>query len=508
MRRRVLIALATLAAITIPAAFAGVGIGTGGGTPGTSRHFRLIGHDALFARGMNAAPALFADAGVLYVGNRTDGQPQHPHAGILVVDVSDPADPAVVSEIGPPFAGNVNETTRELRVWPHRRLLIVLSFRCSPVIHACAGGQVTPTYRFFDLSDPIHPQHIRTYVPTQADGTVRTPHEFFLWEDPNDADRALLWESDPTTSDNPTRANMIIRDISHVPDGAAPTIVAQGNWNQFYPGSHDPANYDNDLALHSMAPTADGRVTHLAYLRGHYLALDTGEVVDNPDPPSVIDLNDNLITQVGDRPRWGAGDRCAGHTAVGCGESHTAVQVPGRPYELNVDEVYGTLAAPSFGWPWGWVRLIDIADPAHPRIVGEYKLHQNTPAYTPAPGENELNSYSSHNPTVLPRLAFDAWHSGGLQAIDINQPRRPRQAGWFSPTPLPTVTTEDPALSAGPNKVVMWSYPIISHGLIYVIDIRNGLYILEYKGPHQNAVRGVNFLEGNSNLGDAVELAD
>jgi hypothetical protein len=214
MRRRVLIALATLAAITIPAAFAGVGIGTGGGTPGTSRHFRLIGHDALFARGMNAAPALFADAGVLYVGNRTDGQPQHPHAGILVVDVSDPADPAVVSEIGPPFAGNVNETTRELRVWPHRRLLIVLSFRCSPVIHACAGGQVTPTYRFFDLSDPIHPQHIRTYVPTQADGTVRTPHEFFLWEDPNDADRALLWESDPTTSDNPTRANMIMTTTS------------------------------------------------------------------------------------------------------------------------------------------------------------------------------------------------------------------------------------------------------------------------------------------------------
>jgi hypothetical protein len=507
MRSRVLLGLVVLL-FALPAAVLGaVGVGTGGGTPGTSSHFRLIGHDPLFSRGMNAAPALFADGEMLYVGNRTDGQARHPHPGILVVDVSDPASPTVVNEIGPPHAGNVDETTRELRVWPEKELLIVLSFRCSPVIHDCAGGPVTPTYRFFDLSNPADPEHILTHVPTQADGTVRVPHEFFLWVDPEDEDRALLWESDPTTSVNPNRANMIIRDISRVPDGVQPTIVAQGNWNQFYPGAANPAAYDNDLAVHSMAPTADGRLTHLAYLRGHYLALDTSEVVDTPTPSGVIDLNDNLITQVPDRPQWGAGNNCSGHTAAGCAESHTSMQVPGRPYELNVDEVYGTFTHPSFGWPWGWVRLIDIRDPAHPKIVGEYKIHQNTPAYTPAPGENEFNSYSSHNPTVLPRLAFDAWHSGGLQAIDIAKPHRPRQTGWFSPTPLPAVATEDPALSRGPNKVVMWSYPIISDGLIYVVDIRNGLYVVEYKGKHQNDVRRIDFLEGNSNLGDMNELS-
>jgi hypothetical protein len=507
MRRRLFVGLVALLAIAVPAAVYGaVGVGEGGGTPGTSQHFRLIGHNALFSRGMNAAPAMFADGNTIYVGNRTDGQARHPRPGILVVDISDPAHPAVVNEIGPPHAGNVSETTRELRVWPEKKLLIVLSFRCSPVIHDCAGGPVTPTYRFFDLSDPANPQHILTHVPTQADGTVRVPHEFFLWVDPEDEDRALIWESDPTSSNDENRANMTIRDISNVPDGVAPTLVAQGNWNQFYPGSGNPANYDFDLAVHSMAPTADGRLTHLAYLRGHYLALDTSEVVDNPDPSGVINLNDNLITQVPDRPQWGAGDRCAGHTEAGCAESHTAIQVPGRPYELNVDEVYGTFTLPSFGWPWGWVRLIDISDPAHPRIVGEYKILQNTRAYTPAPGENEFTSYSSHNPTVLPRLALDAWHSGGLQAIDIQRAERPRQAGWFSPVPLPAVATEDPALSRGPNKVVMWSYPIIKDGLIYVIDVRNGLYVLEYKGRHQNDVRRIDFLEGNSNLGDMVEL--
>jgi hypothetical protein len=54
----------------------------------------------------------------------------------------------------------------------------------------------------------------------------------------------------------------------------------------------------------------------------------------------------------------------------------------------------------------------------------------------------------------------------------------------------------------------VWSFPIIKDGLIYVVDIRNGLYVLKYRGPHAHEIRRIDFLEGNSNLGDAVELAD
>jgi hypothetical protein len=39
--------------------------------------------------------------------------------------------------------------------------------------------------------------------------------------------------------------------------------------------------------------------------------------------------------------------------------------------------------------------------------------------------------------------------------------------------------------------------------LIYVVDIRNGLYVLRYTGPHADEVA---FLEGNSNLGDLARL--
>ena len=39
-----------------------------------------------------------------------------------------------------------------------------------------------------------------------------------------------------------------------------------------------------------------------------------------------------------------------------------------------------------------------------------------------------------------------------------------------------------------------------------VIDVRNGLYILAYTGPHAFEAFGTRFLEGNSSLGDAVDL--
>ena len=60
-----------------------------------------------------------------------------------------------------------------------------------------------------------------------------------------------------------------------------------------------------------------------------------------------------------------------------------------------------------------------------------------------------------------------------------------------------------PALSSGPDKVVMWRYPIIKEGLIYVVDIRSGLYILKYHGSFEDEVAAIRFLEGNSNLSEA-----
>src|SRR5713226_2448852 len=298
---------------------AAVVVAPGEATPGTSLNFKLIGHNPLFGRGMNAALALFDH--FLYVGNRSDGSNScgdlngagaiapvltptnpdgtctHVHPGILIVDIEHPTAPTVVGEIPtsvavPNAAGQpVGVTSRELRVWPEKKLLIELSFRCSRVIHACPRGNDATfpfDYKFFDLSDPVHPKLVSRHVTTSSRGAAVKPHEFFLWVDPENEDRALLFESTPSVSVDPTRPNFVIEDISSVPSGGNVKLVAEGNWNQFFPGAADPANYDFDLSLHSMTPTADGKTTYLAYLRGGMLVLDTSGIVNNPNPGAVI----------------------------------------------------------------------------------------------------------------------------------------------------------------------------------------------------------------------------
>jgi LVIVD repeat len=500
-----------------------VTVGPGGGTPGTSHNFVLVGHDSLFGRGMNSALTIYGHYG--YIGNRTDGSATcgvgdprgpgancpHPHPGVLIEDIANPAHPHVVGEIGPPLEGNTGISSREVRVWPRAKLLIVMNFRCSSVIHACPPGNDTLfpfDLKFYSLADPVHPRFISSYVPTSAAGLRVKPHEMYLWQDPKRPWRALLWISTPELTSDPTVPNMMIVDISKVAAGGPVTEVAQGNWNQLYPDGGSEVTFQNDLYTHSMAPTADGKTTYLSMEGGEFLVLDTSAVAADSSPGKVINLNNDLLTDPANRPIWG--NPLPGCLKE-CPEGHSSVPVPGRHFALTTDEIYGTFTDPTFGCPWGWSRLIDVADPAHPAITSEYKITQDTQAFCGSPADDpateQFTSYSSHNPTVLPDLAFIDWHSGGLQAIDISDPGHLAQAGWFSPRPLDSVATEDPALSRGPNKVVLWSYPIIRNGLIYVMDIRNGLYILRYTGPRFQQAAGIHFFEGNSNLGDAVRLA-
>lgn len=145
-------------------------------TPGS---LELVGHDPLLGRGMNAAPAIHGD--YAYVGSRTDGT--HLNAGVLVVNIADPSKPAVVGQIGQPHEGNVGETSRELRVWPEQKLLMVLNHGCSSLIHRCAGaeaGTVRSTIRFYDIAgaNAANPQLVSTFFPSRTRAQI--PHEFFL----------------------------------------------------------------------------------------------------------------------------------------------------------------------------------------------------------------------------------------------------------------------------------------------------------------------------------------
>jgi len=568
----------------------------------------LVGSNPLMNRGMNAAIAIHGD--YAYIGSRTDFYEDALDAsGIMVVDISDPSSPEVVNVFGPPDTANAGESSRELRVWQSQDILILLHTNCGGAsAHGCTGPSAHE-FKFFDISgdNATDPELILTH----EHGT----HEFFLWEDPSNPDRALMfggsagseftvWDISPVrdgqqptvlyqddhgytavqpnlvTIDAPSTAagsydaagasfgpepstTGISGDVVLVNDGSAnPTegcnplvgfpagavaLVDRGTCpfvqkaaaaqaagaaamivanNSPAPpinmGGSDPSitipsvmisQADGDTikaglpatgtvagrpgggipagGLHSLSVSNDGRFAYYALLTGGFAVIDVSDFTSGVPNPQF-----ELVTHNDLRPTWpGPG-------------AHSAVKLWDRDWVWVSDEVYGTITAAGHGCPWGWARLINIRRPERPRIVSEYKVPENEES-TCDDWNPPRTSYSAHNPTLTPRIAMSTWHSGGFQMVNIKDPRNPYQLAEFFPEPLDMVALEDPRLSSDPDtgrneKVVMWSYPIIKDGLIYVVDLRNGLYILEYDGPFDQEIDLVSFLEGNSNLGWAL----
>lgn len=442
----------------------------------TSENFELVGTHDLGARGMNAALAVHD--GYAYVGSRTDGKAipgvaeNVNDAGVLIIDVTDPANMERVGEIGPPLQGIEGQTSREMRVWPEQDLLIVMNLgsNCSALIHECSPRSVTDTFDFYDISDPVNPEHVAQYDPSN------NPHEFYLWVDPTQPDdRALLYISG--TSSN----TFTITDVSGARDGEFREL---GMTNVASPRGGD---------LHSMTPDATGRTTSAANLTGGTSVIDTSDFVDGVQDPEFRQLTPAPLA-----PTWpGPG-------------AHSALTVPGTGGDLTIvaDEVYGDAlkALGDHGCPWGWVRFIDSSNPANPTITSEYKLPVNEEDFCATDQPRPSSSYSAHNPTVTDELLFISWHGAGLQVVSFDDPSAPQGEGAFIPEPLAVVAQEDPALTAGQDKVAFWSFPIISDGLIYVVDVRNGLYALEYTGEGADDISEIEFLEGNSNVGDALRI--
>ncbi len=450
------------------------------------RGLRQVGHEPLLNRGMHAALAVHGD--YAYVGSRTDrkeGKPEH--GGIMVVDISEPSNPRLQ---GLPFDSKPGESSRELRVWRSQDVLIVLNTNCGtgPTTHYCTQRSIS-NIRFYDVAGANAAQ------PRLLHQLDVDTHEFFLWEDPENPERALMYGGNAASTcairGGAPSCPLAVWDISGVRDGQAPVTLFRGTHGYTrHPASPAPVQKPTG-GLHSLTVSNDGTHAYYALLNGGFAVVDVSDFMRGMPSPQPRPITENTA-----RPVWeGPG-------------AHSAVKLWGRDWAWVSDEVYGSATAPDHGCPWGWARMIDIADARTPTVQADFRLPENDPA-TCAQWDPPRTSYSAHNPTLTPNLAITTWHSGGLQVVSLRNPRRPVPSAEFFPEPLAQVDLEDPRLASDPDtgrneKVVMWSYPIIQDGLIYVVDLRNGLYVLRYRGAYEREVRRIDFLEGNSNQGDAL----
>jgi len=403
---------------------------------------------------MNSALAVAGDT--VYVGSRNDAH------GVAIVDISDPSQPAMVGEFGGLVSGI---SSRELRAVPDLNLLVVLDLQCSSQLHGCSAGAAQPEHlALYDITDRRAPVLAATYQFQSARFAPRDPHEFFLWRD---GARVLLYVSTPGAA-----PELEIVDASNA---SAPAMVVQ--WDAVKDGGLDGTGGGNNI-LHSIGASADGRVGYVSHQLAGLVLIDLGQVIDGASPPAIA-----MLTPPAQALDW---------APPGMGP-HSAVRAPGRDLLVVSEEIYpmpyGT------GCPWGHLRMVDISDPTRPVVAGEYALPENDPSFCASVAP--LTAFTSHNATVMHDLALVTWYAGGLQAIEISDPAHPYQLAELRPDPLPAVEHEDPGL--GGNPVEMWSYPVIQNGLIYVVDVRNGLYVVRYRGYRAEQLELTPFLEGNSN---------
>jgi len=476
-RTAVVAALSALALVAPPSEAAPSSVGTAS-RYGLQKGFEVVGHTDLGKRAMNSPLAVAGRCA--YVGDRyyssSASRPGRERGGIAVVDVRNPRKP-VQRGLIPPVA---QSTQRELRADADLGILVVLSY--SPFI----GGDPTNeqsinNLKTYDIRDCLRPKLLSTY-----DFGPRAPHEFFLWKDRKNPGRALAYVTFTVFS-----PDLMVIDLENP---AAPALA--GVYDLGVDQTHKTIDFVNQSGsgyTHSLSVSDDGTRAYMAGWDWGFWSLDTSMLADPP------------LGGVGVARPAGIGVLDTGHNV------HSAALVPGRSTVVLTQEDY---ANAGHGCPFGVLRTGQLTSDGGATLQGQFSLPENDPRTC----GSKNGTFSSHNPTLFRDLALVTWYSGGLRAVDLTDARHPFETAAFVPRPtfdpdlrddrlfFPRSTTPGtlPTDSTRPGSTKdrwvgsMWSYPVVQNGLVYVVDIDLGLYVLRYTGRHRELVARAAFVEGNS----------
>lgn len=486
-------------------------------------NFQVIGETIItnpgqtIERGRNGGLAIANDC--LYVGNRLGRRsgtgsdfgtaPLAPE--IAIVDISNPSRPAVVGHL----QTILNATTREVRAFgAPLNTLFVQNFR-QAAGPAVPDSDAVNHIQIYDVGNCRNPQLKATILLDGPMGSDNArPHEFFVWRDPDNSGRVLLYVSFSGGDDVP---DLRVYEVLNPPDPsnepAISTPIASFTLDPAIPRERaiDPARWDaghlvfqpgrptsQATNVHSMSVSPDGTRVYMANRGAGFFILDSTPLANGtPCTPHTVTVdatsNDPLfnpglcLRKINPDP-----NATISLMPPYRGIIHTAVPVPERPYVLVGGERNGTNTCP---WTWGFI--VHTVDETNPQITARFLLPENLAenCFEGGPGDPvHQREFSTHQITAFPNLFFISWYSGGLRAWDISNPNLPLEVGVFVPKPRAQVVER---FRDSPD-VWVWPYPILHNGLVYIADENGGLYILKYKGPRADELPQEGTSQGNA----------
>ncbi|HEX2227240.1 MAG TPA: RNA polymerase subunit sigma-70 [Candidatus Binatia bacterium] len=150
--------------------------------------------------------------------------------------------------------------------------------------------------------------------------------------------------------------------------------------------------------------------------------------------------------------------------------THTFLRVPhpivGRRIAVSTEEERARRGSDA-GKPHAPLRTWDVSDPSAPKLLYSYYLPESA---TPYPAANvRFGTHQLREKVDEDNLLYVTWFAGGLRIIDISDPTKPQERGYFIPKPA------DGLRAPLTNDVFK-----DNRGLLWVTDKERGLDVIEY----------------------------
>lgn len=356
--------------------------------------------------------------------------------GVHVLDMKDPANPKSTVDLRTPAMSSPHES---------------LSLHAGRGLLAANQGNLATSIGFVDVydvkADCRHPKLLST-LPI---GTLGHEGNF-------SPDGMTYWVASPIGAfGERDRGTLTAVDVSNP---LAPRVV----WSS--------AEY----APHGVTLSPDGNTLYMAHLgpsRG-LMVLDVTDVQARKPVPNVRRIS---------HLTW---------DTVSLPQIAFPVTIRGHRYLVEVDEfTHDTISNFFTNQPFsrredlvGAARIIDIADPAKPRVVSDIRLAVNQPGARAGdqandPGANTATGYTAHYCSVPkqvdPGILACSFILSGLRVFDIRDPLRPREIAYFNPpttSGFPYDAMSAPAFVPERNEI--W-YTDVNYGF-FALRVTNGVW--------------------------------
>ena len=389
--------------------------------PEEAKGFRLIGHDQSAAWGCGSLVEVHN--GHAYVGSVGASSGFAPE-GFTVHDVTDPRKPRKVWEFKAPPGIHCHK----LRIVGDH-FLYVNSERLS----GDKGRNARAGFFIFDISTPHTPKQVGFHdMPGSGPHRFGVDNKRKLAFFPNDAQgwtKRVIWTMDISDPLNPELVSIW---------GLPWQKAANGGGDE-----GDPMPHEEAITLHGPPMIRGNRM---------YCAFWGGGV-------AIIDCTDLRKMELVGHLQW---------SPPFPGSTHTFWPIGDKPYAIATDEA----RAKQKYWDAQFMWVIDIRKETNPIPVATFFPEREK--YFNRPGRFGAHNILEHLPADGPwkDLVFLTYFNAGLRAVDVSDPLRPKEVGYFVPE-----------VPEGQENIQSNDIGKDEHGRLYLIDRWGaGMHILEYTG--------------------------